>query len=96
MKATFIDQSIIPDALKDLNEAIRMTNGKGKVAGKALSQRGLLHRLAGNEDLAKDDFEEAAKNGSSFARSQLVHLNPYAAMCNAMLKEIHAKAATIE
>ncbi|XP_015110967.1 tetratricopeptide repeat protein 36 isoform X2 [Diachasma alloeum] len=82
----------ISDALENLNEALRMTNSRGKVAGKALCQRGLLHRLAGREDQAKQDFQEAAKNGSTFARTQLVHLNPYAAMCNAMLKEINSKS----
>ncbi len=33
------------------------------------------------------DFEKAAKLGSEFARTEAVRLNPYAAMCNAMLAE---------
>lgn len=44
------------------------------------------------DDEAKKDFVRAAKAGSSFAKSQLVALNPYAAMCNAMLREITSKA----
>ncbi|XP_063973413.1 tetratricopeptide repeat protein 36 isoform X2 [Diachasmimorpha longicaudata] len=80
------------EALENLNEALTMTNSRGKIAGKALCQRGLLHRLGGREDQAKQDFQEAAKNGSTFARTQLVQLNPYAAMCNAMLREINSKS----
>ena len=33
-----------------------------------------------------DDFRAAAALGSGFAKSKLVELNPYAAMCNAMLR----------
>lgn len=66
--------------------------GKGKAGTKALCQRGLLHRLAGREDEAKRDFEVAAKHGSAFARTQLVNLNPYATMCNTMLREINSKS----
>ncbi len=33
------------------------------------------------------DFEKAAKLGSEYARTEAVRLNPYAAMCNAMLAE---------
>lgn len=79
--------------MDDLNEAVKMTEGRGKIAGKAQCQRALLHRLAGNNDLAKQDFEFAAKNGSTFARTQLVHLNPYAAMCNAMLRDLNSKSS---
>lgn len=58
---------------------------------KALCQRGLIHRLLGNENKSIIDFETAAKNGSIFARKQIVNLNPYSAMCNAMLHEITSK-----
>ncbi|KIH43521.1 hypothetical protein ANCDUO_26472, partial [Ancylostoma duodenale] len=34
------------------------------------------------------DFQKAADLGSSFAKMQLVALNPYAAMCNKMLSEV--------
>ncbi|XP_011308915.1 tetratricopeptide repeat protein 36 [Fopius arisanus] len=80
------------EALENLNKALKMTGSRGRVAGKALCQRGLLHRLEGRNDEARKDFEEAANNGSTFARAQLVQLNPYAAMCNAMLREINYKS----
>ncbi|XP_066595814.1 tetratricopeptide repeat protein 36 [Prorops nasuta] len=80
------------EALEDLNMAVKLSEGKGKAGIQALCQRGLLYLNMNQEEKAKDDFKLAAKGGSTFARSQLVSLNPYAAMCNAMLKEITLKS----
>ncbi|KAG7209004.1 hypothetical protein KM043_015171 [Ampulex compressa] len=76
------------EALDDLHCAVEISGGKGKVGIQALCQRGALYRCMKEEDKAREDFQLAAKGGSNFARSQLVALNPYAAMCNAMLREI--------
>lgn len=38
-------------------------------------------------DDARRDFEEAAKMGSKFAKTQLVEINPFAALCNQMLRQ---------
>ena len=35
-----------------------------------------------------EDFRKAADLGSDWAKSVLVQLNPYAAMCNKMLKNV--------
>ncbi|XP_050462103.1 tetratricopeptide repeat protein 36 [Cataglyphis hispanica] len=80
------------EALKDLHLAVELSQGKGRAGIQALCQRGALYRWMGQDDEAKKDFVRAAKAGSSFAKSQLVALNPYAAMCNAMLREITSKA----
>ena len=40
----------------------------------------------GRDDDALVDFQAAAAEGSGFAKSMLVEMNPYAAMCNAMLR----------
>jgi hypothetical protein len=40
----------------------------------------------GDEDAALEDFKAAAGLGSGYAKSMLVEMNPYAAMCNAMLR----------
>jgi hypothetical protein len=40
----------------------------------------------GNEEAALEDFKAAAGLGSGYAKSMLVEMNPYAAMCNAMLR----------
>ncbi|XP_008548836.1 tetratricopeptide repeat protein 36 [Microplitis demolitor] len=85
----------VDEALKDLDQAVTMSGGRGKAGTKALCQRGLLHRLEGREDDAKRDFQAAANNGSAFARNQLVNLNPYAAMCNAMLREMTSKSVNL-
>ncbi|XP_043273831.1 tetratricopeptide repeat protein 36 [Venturia canescens] len=82
------------EALEDLNLSLGLSKGCGKPGIQALCQRGILHRCAGRLDEARQDFETAARAGSSFARTQLVNLNPYAAMCNAMLRDINAKSAT--
>lgn len=76
------------DALKDLHLAVELSEGKGKAGIQALCQRGVLYRWMEQNDKAKEDFTRAAKAGSSFAKSQLVALNPYAAMCNAMLRKM--------
>jgi hypothetical protein len=40
----------------------------------------------GDEEAALEDFKAAAGLGSGYAKSMLVEMNPYAAMCNAMLR----------
>ena len=59
-------------ALTDLDTAIRLTNGQGKVAEQAYTQRGLIRRLRGDDDGAKEDFEAAATLGSRYARKQVL------------------------
>ncbi|KAI4500036.1 hypothetical protein M0802_004906 [Mischocyttarus mexicanus] len=80
------------EALEDLNMAVKLSQEKEKAGIQALCQRGILYRYMNEELKAKEDFTLAAKAGSSFAKSQLVSLNPYAAMCNAMLREITLKS----
>ncbi|KAF7218740.1 tetratricopeptide repeat protein 36 [Nothobranchius furzeri] len=75
-------------ALQDLDHAISLSGSTGRSACQALVQRGLLRRLACQNDEARADFEKAATLGSEFARQQAVLLNPYAAMCNKMLSEV--------
>ncbi|XP_068613019.1 tetratricopeptide repeat protein 36-like [Brachionichthys hirsutus] len=75
-------------ALEDLDRAISLSGGTGRTACQGHVQRGLLRRLAGQDDGAKEDFEKAAALGSEFARQQAVTLNPYAALCNKMLSEV--------
>jgi len=50
-----------------------------------------MNRKEGHDDLARLDFEVAAKLGSHFAKMQLVELNPYAALCNQMLHDVMGK-----
>nr|XP_057936319.1 tetratricopeptide repeat protein 36 [Doryrhamphus excisus] len=75
-------------ALEDLERAISLSGGRGRTARQALVQRGLLRRLARQDDEARADFQKAAALGSAFARQQEVMLNPYAALCNKMLCEV--------
>ena len=48
----------------------------------------MIHRLEGQIEAARKDFEKAAEMGSGFAKSALAAMNPYAAMCNQMLKNV--------
>ncbi|XP_011059530.1 PREDICTED: tetratricopeptide repeat protein 36 homolog isoform X2 [Acromyrmex echinatior] len=80
------------EALKDLHLAVELSENKGRAGIQALCQRGALYRWMEQDDKAREDFTRAAKAGSSFAKSQLVALNPYAAMCNAMLQKMTFKA----
>lgn len=75
-------------ALEDLERAVALSGGRGRAARQGFVQRGLLARLQGRDDDARGDFERAARLGSSFARRQLVLLNPYAALCNRMLADV--------
>ena len=58
-------------ALADLDQAIRLSGGRGKAARQAFTQRGLLHKLSGKNEEALDDFKVAAKLGSAFAQAQV-------------------------
>ncbi len=58
-------------ALADLDEAIRLSNDRGKVAEQAFTQRGLIRRLRGEDEGALADFKSAAHLGSRFARKQV-------------------------
>ncbi|CAI2330643.1 unnamed protein product [Caenorhabditis sp. 36 PRJEB53466] len=82
------------EALQDLNEALRLAGPKSKTACQAFVQRASIFRLQGDDEKARTDFASAAELGSSFAKMQLVALNPYAAMCNKMLAEVFEKVKT--
>ena len=77
----------VTHALEDLNKAIDLGRDHGAAAAQAYTQRGLIHRLHGDEERAREDFTKGAALGSAFAKSMAVQMNPYAAMCNKMLSE---------
>ncbi|XP_030023827.2 tetratricopeptide repeat protein 36 [Manduca sexta] len=77
------------DAMRDLDRALELTKGQNNRArALALCQRGVLLRKLGKDDGARVAFAEAAKLGSSFAKKQVVEMNPYAALCNQMLSQV--------
>ncbi|XP_019880872.1 tetratricopeptide repeat protein 36 homolog [Aethina tumida] len=77
------------DAFNDLTTAIDLSNEHHKkTLSQAHCQRGILHKRADRMELAKVDFEIASKLGNHFAKSQLVEMNPYAALCNRMLRQV--------
>ena len=53
-----------------------------------LSSLGMIHRREGRNEEARQDFQKASEMGSNFANSALTAMNPYAAMCNQMLKNV--------
>uniref|UniRef100_A0A182MUH9 Tetratricopeptide repeat protein 36 n=1 Tax=Anopheles culicifacies TaxID=139723 RepID=A0A182MUH9_9DIPT len=75
-------------ALKDIDQALKLSNHTGRTGCRALCQRGILKRKNNDIDGAREDFDMAAKLGSKFARTQLIELNPFAALCNQMLREV--------
>jgi tetratricopeptide (TPR) repeat protein len=81
----------VQDAESDLDKAIELSRGRGRVACQAYTQRGLVRKLQGKTELALEDFGKAAALGSHFSRSQIVSMNPYAALCNSMMTEMMEK-----
>ncbi|XP_054163470.1 tetratricopeptide repeat protein 36 homolog [Oppia nitens] len=75
-------------ALQDLNEAIRLSSGTGLVARQAYCQRGLIHLLHKREAEGIEDMKLSANLGNDFAKALVVQLNPYAALCNKMLRDM--------
>lgn len=80
----------IASALNDIESALTKSGGRGRAAKQAFVQRGLIHRRNGNDEQAKKDFEEASDLGSEFAKAVLVEMNPFAALCNKMLKDVYS------
>ncbi|EGD83437.1 tetratricopeptide repeat protein 36 [Salpingoeca rosetta] len=74
-------------AMKDLDYAIEKCELSTKVAQQVYAQRGVLKRLNGDTEGARKDFETAGMYGNAWARHEAVKLNPYAALCNQMLKQ---------
>jgi len=68
--------------------AIEFSQGMGNAASQAYCQRAMLHTVMAQEEKAFKDWESSAKLGNTFARSQLIQRNPYAALCNKMLNEV--------
>lgn len=66
---------IFAEALSDASKAIELCQGKGRTGCQAYCQRGMLHRKAGRNELAKDDFTAAAQLGSKFAKSLVIFKN---------------------
>ena len=80
-------------AIRQYHDNINVNdNDAGRRAAKqAYCQRGLIYKRNGRDEEAMSDFNTAAEMGSGFAKSVLVQLNPYAAMCNKMLKDVFSK-----
>ncbi|KAJ6224381.1 hypothetical protein RDWZM_002926 [Blomia tropicalis] len=79
----------IDDAFDDLNRAISLSDQTNPlVARQAYCQRGLIHLLRENREQGINDMKLAAEMGNGFAKSYIAKLNPYAALCNQMLKEM--------
>jgi len=47
--------------------------------------------VSGDEKGSLEDLKKASHLGSEFAKTRLIALNPYAAMCNAMMTEMMTK-----
>lgn len=58
-------------ALSDFEEALKLSNKTGRTGCRAFCQRGLLKRKNKDDAGAREDFNEAAKLGSQFARKQV-------------------------
>lgn len=73
--------------MADVTTGLALPTVSNTVQCNLLIQRGMLHRLADDDEKARKDMEEAARLGSPFAKKAAVQLNPYAALCNQMLSQ---------
>jgi len=78
------------DAIRDLDKALEINGGKGKVGIQALTQRGILRKVFGEDNLAQEDWKKASALGGQFANRLVIMNNPYAALCNQMLNKMFA------
>ncbi|KAK9888337.1 hypothetical protein WA026_000592 [Henosepilachna vigintioctopunctata] len=78
------------EALEDVNKSLELAKDSKllKTLCQAHVQRGVLYRRKDDKENARKDFQIAAEMGDVFAKTQMVELNPYAALCNEMLRRV--------
>lgn len=59
------------EAMVDLDTTVELSQGRGRAGCQAYTQRAMINRLHGNDDLARADFQAAANLGSEFAKAQV-------------------------
>jgi hypothetical protein len=72
-------------ALTDCDTALSLPKIPTKVKAKLFIQKSMILRLRGRDEESRVCMEQAAALGNAFAKKEAVKMNPYAAMCNAML-----------
>jgi hypothetical protein len=78
-----------PDsALGDVEALLALPSVPSALRARALIQKSMVLRLRGQEEEARAAMEAAASLGDAFAKTEAVKMNPYAAMCNAMLASV--------
>ncbi|KAI9219947.1 hypothetical protein BC828DRAFT_384762 [Blastocladiella britannica] len=89
-------QGDLERALADLDDAVRYASNGGSSADlgvlrNAYTQRAVVLKGLGRQDESVRDWERAAQLGSDVAKTMAVAENPFAQMCNAIMKEVMAK-----
>lgn len=89
------------EALADLDKAVSLmetVSVPATLKGSVYCQRGIVKSMIYSSENTTDvppealeDFQLAANSGNSFAKKELARMNPYAKLCNAMVKEMLSK-----
>jgi tetratricopeptide (TPR) repeat protein len=74
-------------ALSDVDRAIELANGERPILRQAHTQRGLILKALGEDEKALEAYKLGASFGNTFAKTEAVRLNPYAALCNQYLQQ---------
>ncbi|KAJ1906462.1 hypothetical protein IWQ60_012077 [Tieghemiomyces parasiticus] len=74
-------------ALADLANALKYSRQDPEVLKQAYTQRAIIRKAQGDADGALRDFELGGQYGNAVAKEIAVKENPYAKLCNAMMKE---------
>lgn len=75
------------EVAQEAAQLLRLAPVRRRVATQSLSQLAVLFRLEEDDARALRCFKVAAALGGAFAKSMVVALNPYAALCGDMLTE---------
>lgn len=82
-----VDESTLRSALSDVDTAIRLAPLDRSILRQAHTQRGLILKALGDEEGALGAYRQGAAYGNTFAKTESVRLNPYAALCNQYLQQ---------
>ena len=79
--------NLLNRALRDVDDSILLGVNDRSILKQSHTQRGLILKALGREEDALGAYRMGALLGNTFAKTESVRLNPYAALCNQYLQQ---------